>query len=208
MLWLCPWFFSCRNYSNTLCGTVVVYFGFQNILWAILVIGMFSTVWWNIFEFRFMSGGIFSTGKNGVENFLSKILVSKIFHRWLSNIFHCWWIHLSKIFCRKLYVFPFRPHNDRIFKFDGNIGILCFAEDLGISFQQQALVIAIVLEDVIFGQIYYKFMSFTEKKRQLLTLLLLERRITLFIPTKWGIIFCPKLSIGFQFNISFFFFPK
>ena len=99
--------FSCRNYSNTLCGTVVVYFGFQNILWAILVIGMFSTVWWNIFEFRFMSGGIFSTGKNGVENFLSKILVSKIFHRWLSNIFHCWWIHLSKIFCRKLYVFPF-----------------------------------------------------------------------------------------------------
>ena len=98
--------FSCRNYSNTLCGTVVVYSGFQNILWAILVIGMFSTVWWNIFEFRFMSGGIFSTGKNGVENFLSKILVSKIFHRWLSNIFHCWWIHLSKIFCRKLYVFP------------------------------------------------------------------------------------------------------
>ena len=98
--------FSCRNYSNTLCGTVVVYFGFQNILWAILVIGMFSTVWWNIFEFHFMSGGIFSTGKNGVENFLSKILVSKIFHRWLSNIFHCWWIHLSKIFCRKLYVFP------------------------------------------------------------------------------------------------------
>ena len=98
--------FSCRNYSNTLCGTVVVYFGCQNILLAILVIGMFSTVWWNIFEFRFMSGGIFSTGKNGVENFLSKILVSKIFHRWLSNIFHCWWIHLSKIFCRKLYVFP------------------------------------------------------------------------------------------------------
>ena len=74
--------------------------------WAILVIGMFSTVWWNIFEFHFMSGGIFSTGKNGVENFLSKILVSKIFHRWLSNIFHCWWIHLSKTFCRKLYVFP------------------------------------------------------------------------------------------------------
>ena len=64
--------FSCRNYSNTLCGTVVVYSGFQNILWAILVIGMFSTVWWNIFEFRFMSGGIFSTGKNSVENFLSK----------------------------------------------------------------------------------------------------------------------------------------
>ena len=94
------------NYSNTLCGTVVVYFGCQNILLAILVIGMFSTVWWNIFEFSFMSGGIFSTGKNGVENFLSKILVSKIFHRWLSNIFHCWWIHLSKIFCRKLYVFP------------------------------------------------------------------------------------------------------
>ena len=98
--------FSCRNYSNTLCGTVVVYFGCQNILLAILVIGMFSTVWWNIFEFSFMSGGIFSTGKNGVENLLSKILVSKIFHHWLSNIFHCWWIHLSKIFCRKLYVFP------------------------------------------------------------------------------------------------------
>ena len=98
--------FSCRNYSNTLCGTVVVYFGCQNILLAILVIGMFSTVWWNIFEFSFMSGGIFSTGKNGVENFLSKTLVSKIFHHWLSNIFHCWWIHLSKIFCRKLYVFP------------------------------------------------------------------------------------------------------
>ena len=106
MLCLCPWFFSCRNYSITLCGTVVVYFGCQNILWAILVIGMFSTMWWNIFEFCFMSGGIFSTGKNGVENFLSKILVSKIFHHWLSNIFHCWWIHLSKIFCRKLYVFP------------------------------------------------------------------------------------------------------
>ena len=101
--------FSCRNYSNTLCGTVVVYFGFQNIPWAILVIGMFSTVCWNIFEFSFMSGGIFSTGKNGVENFLSKILVSKIFHHWLSNIFHCWWIHLSKIFCQKLYVFPKIP---------------------------------------------------------------------------------------------------
>ena len=98
--------FSCRKYSNTLCGTVVVYYGCQNILWAILVIGMFSTVWWNIFEFCFMSGGIFSTGKNGVENLLSKTLVSKIFHHWLSNIFHCWWIHLSKIFCRKLYVFP------------------------------------------------------------------------------------------------------
>ena len=69
--------FSCRNYSNTLCGTVVVYSGFQNILWAILVIGMF----WQC-DRTFSNFALWV-----VEYFRQEKMVSKIF---------CW-----KFWCRK-----------------------------------------------------------------------------------------------------------